>query len=181
MDKKFNHRIAFWQLFFKWDSLLKGLLYSVFCFFAPFLYTPNLPKPWQYNIYNYHWYVFIFFICLGYIIQSFILFAPINKYGYSIGDTYISIFEGKLDYSWNISKSQESRFFYKDIKEVLIKQDLIGKLANMYLLVILPNGQSITPELKIKSVKGTIYGLTKTEAEKITTLLSEKIKATGKS
>lgn len=171
MKTDFNHRVALWQLFFARASVLQGFLYSALFYVLHFYRRYHFQPLENYSIYNHPRYEFILFLLLGYLLQLILLKAKIYKYGYSIEDTFISIFDGKLDFNWNISKSEETRFFYKNVKQAVVKESLFDS----YVLEIQPSGLSITPALKIRSIKGTIYGLSKTQADNLAAAINEKI------
>jgi len=172
MKTDFNHRVALWQLFFRRTSILQGFLYSLLFYVIHFYRQYHMQSLEDYSIYNHPRYEFVLFLLLGYLVQLILLKNIVYKHGYSIEDSFISIFDGKFDFTWSISKSEETRFFYKNIKEVVVKR----KPFDTYTIEVQPLGLSITTDLKIKSVKGTIYGLSKTTADTLASILNEKVK-----
>lgn len=184
MKTDFNHNIALWQLFFaKWSglaTLLLGILLLVISLrlsvFSPvkFLCT----------------YVAIVFIIYAFL-ELCMLRALVKKYGYAIGDTELSIYEGRMFWGsryaagWNkpavptFPMSVETiRVEYKNIEKVSIVQDIVGKITNHYIVTVDLKGARLTEELKIvEHTEGKIYGLSKTESKRVCDLLTSKIES----
>jgi len=182
MEEKINHIIIPFQLLFAKKSLLSIFIY--FLFLSAFFIDPirRFSTTEQLSISSYEWWVFPIILIFSFLIQLMILESRNLKYNYSIENTYISIFYGGVQASignLGSSESGEFRFQYKDIKSLILKQDLVGKLAGYYILHIYPRSSSISDDLKIKYRIGKIYGLNKNAADNLVKLISEKMNQVG--